>query len=177
VNGDAAMAFLRGHQPLPETLDDNLHRGLLETWEYLRDHPEPGALPLLLTMFGAGDAGGIYQRFDDVLAGYPPDDVVAELARQLAADRRPARYWSVLFAAGFPDERLVAPLGEVLREDDGDLRSAAVTVLERIGTPAAIAMLREALGRERDRELGMFIQDSLDHLDSPDSLDPGGRRG
>jgi HEAT repeat protein len=161
---DEAMEFLRSHQPLPEFLNEEQQRGLLETVEYLSEHPEPAALPLLLNIFGEGDAGGVYQTFDEVLGSYPQEDVVRQLAVALASDRRPVRYWAAQFAADFPDETLVEPLGTLAREGDFDMRYAAITALEQIASPAAAGILKNALRSERDPEIRALIEDALNSM-------------
>jgi HEAT repeat protein len=135
---------------------------LRDTVEYLLDHHEPDVLPLLLNVFGDGDAGGIYLDIGSLLEGYPREEVVTQLAKQLTTDRRPLRYWAAQFAANFPDERLVIPLGKVLREDDDDMRSAAIIALEQIGSTEARNLLQRALARETNPELRRFIREALD---------------
>jgi HEAT repeat protein len=161
---DEAMAFLRSHQPLPEFLDEEQHRGLLETQEYLSEHPEPSALPLILNLFGEGNAGGIYQMFDEVLENYPPEDVVPQLVTALASDRRPVRYWAAQFAADFPDEALIEPLGRELRDGDFDMRYAVITALAQMRFPAAVQILKDALRREREPEIRAVIEDALSSM-------------
>ena len=64
-------------------------------------------------------------------------------------------------AARFPDARLIQPLTDLLKDDDFDMRSAAVTALAQIRSPAAKSVLTEALQRETDDELRALLQDAL----------------
>lgn len=159
---DEALSFLKRHQPLPDvSFDETLHAELREAWTFFKASPDREALPLLLNVFGDGDAGGIYQRFDDLLVGCEKEDVVRELRAALSSPHRSVRYWNAQLAAGFPDERLTAPLAALLAEDDLDLRYAAITALEQIASPAAIIRLKEALLAETDEELRALLRDVL----------------
>lgn len=161
MNKSDAIAFLEKHQPLPDVLDEHLHRELHATWHYFRQNPDPAAVPLLLQVFGDGDAGGIYQRFEDLLDMYPTEEVVPHLVAQLSSIRRSIRYWSAQFAARFPDERLVKPLTQILENDDSDLRAAAATALGKIGSSSSKQALKEAFLVEADAEVKELISCAL----------------
>lgn len=163
MTGDEATAFLRQHQPLPDvSFDEKLHTDLRDTYQFLKANPpDRQVLPLLVNVFGDGSAGGIYQVFDDLLAKYDKEDVVRELTKALASKHRSVRYWNAQMSASFPDERLTQPLADLLREDDFDMRYAAITALEQIGSTAAKRALTEALHRETDQELRALLQDVL----------------
>lgn len=143
------------------SFDQELHTGLLDTYNFFKANPDREALPLLLNVFGDGSAGGIYQVFDDLLACYDEEEVVRELEKALSSKHRSVRYWNADMSAGYPDERLTQPLAKLLEEDDFDMRYAAITALERIGTPAAKKKLTEALHRETDGELRALLEDVL----------------
>lgn len=165
MDKDRALSFLQEHQPLPEELDEHLHEELLQVWEFLRDHlgqePDPVFVPLLLNVFGGGDAGGIYQRFEDLLEQYPHAEVVPHIARQLQFGRPAARYWAARFASGFPDARFVESLGQLLQETDTDLRAAAATALGQIHSRSAKVVLQRALSEEADPEVRELIASAL----------------
>jgi HEAT repeats len=160
---DEAISFLKQHQPLPDvSFDQKLLTGLHGTYQFfLGAGADREALPLLVNVFGDGSAGGIYQVFDDLLRKYDKEDVVRELQKALSSKHRSVRYWNAQMAAHFPDERLTQPLADLLREDDYDMRYAAITALEQIGSPAAKRELKEALLRETDAELRALIEDVL----------------
>lgn len=165
MDKDSALAFLKKHQPLPAELDEHLHDGLLQVWEFLRGYlcedPDPVFVPLLLNVFGGGDAGGIYQRFEDLLEQYPREELVPHIAKQLECGRPAARYWAARFASGFPDERFVESLGRLFQEADSDLRAAAATALGQIHSRAAKAVLLKVLSEEVDPEVRDLIASAL----------------
>jgi HEAT repeat protein len=88
--------------------------------------------------------------------------VVQELQKALTSKHRSVRYWNAQMSASFPDDRLTPPLADLLEEDDFDMRYAAITALEQIGSPAAKRALTEALRREDDDELRALLQDVLE---------------
>lgn len=152
---DEALEFLRKHQPLPD--DDALEGELIgrfdEVRKYFAVHLEPDAVPLLLNSFGSGSGFGVYQLVEDTVAKAPSDVVVSHLAKALASPHRGVRYWNAQLAARFPHTRLLAPLNELLRDADSDIRYAAVTAVEQIDDTAAANLLRRALDEEADAEV------------------------
>jgi hypothetical protein len=153
-----AIEFLRKHQPLPD--DDELTESLATTLDevrmYLTVNPTPEAISLLLGVFGRGDGFGVYPLIEDTLAAYDARDVIP-----LRSDSRAVRYWSAQISARFPDDQLVAPLHDMLRSGDFDLRYAAVTALESNRSPAARATLRSWLEHETEPELRDVLNDIL----------------
>jgi hypothetical protein len=154
---EEAFDFLRTHQPLPAELDAELHRQLRETWEYFAAHPEAEAIPLWLNVFGGGDAGGIFQRVEDLLEPFPAAEVVPHLKHAMQEGNREARYWAAQFAALFPDETLVEPLAELLRRGDSDVRAAAATALVQIQSNDVAVLRKEAAMKETDPEVRALL--------------------
>src|SRR5262245_42239008 len=159
---DEAISFLRQHQPLPDvSFDQKLLTGLHDTFQFFKANPDREALPLLVNVFGDGSASGIYQLFDELLSKYDMEDVVREVRKALSSKHRSVRYWNAQMSADFADERLTQPLADLLRADDFDMRYAAITALEQIGSPAARRELKAALLRETDAELRALIEGVL----------------
>jgi hypothetical protein len=155
-----ALAFLRGHQPLPG--DDAVSNAELEELDlirrFLKDHPNDEALELLLGVFGEGSGFGVYQLIEEAVAAHEHAAVVAALEKRLVGGSRSVRYWCAQIAVNHPDERLIVALSAALALDDDDLRWAAVTALEAIDTQTARNVLRSWLPMERDVELRELIE-------------------
>jgi HEAT repeats len=165
MNRSEAIEFLRKHQPLPDDgkLTESLATTLDEVRMYLADNRTPEAIPLLLGVFGDGDGYGVYPLIEDTLVAHDARDVIPHLICALRSGSRAVRYWSAQIASRFPDDQLVAPLEDVLRSGDFDLRYAAVTALDSNPSPAARATLRSWLEHETEPEL----KDALDDILSP----------
>jgi hypothetical protein len=159
-----ALEFLRKHQPLPA--DDALERRDIEELDavrrYLMKSPVVEALDLLLGVFGEGSGFGVYQHIEDAVAAYDRADVVPALCKKLESGGRSVRYWCAQIASGYGDDRLVDPLRVNLAPNDYDLRYAAITALENIGTARAKATLRSWLPNETVEELRGVIREALD---------------
>lgn len=158
-----ALEFLGSHQPLPS--DAQLSRTELDELEsvvrFLARHPDKVALDLLLGIFGDGSGFGVYQLVEDAVAAHEPNLVAEVLESKLASGPRSVRYWCAQIAAGYRDERLVAPLASNLIASDYDLRYAVVTALEAIGGNAARAALQGWLPHETENELADVIREVL----------------
>jgi len=159
---ERALEFLRMHQPMPA--DDAVSKAELEELDlvrrFLTKHPNQEAVGLLLGVFGDGDGFGVYQLIEGAVAAHDSAVVVPALASKLEHGPRSVRYWCALISANHPDERLVPSLAASLRPEDCDLRYAAVTALEAIGSDAARAALRGWLPKETDDELREVIEEA-----------------
>lgn len=160
-----ALAFLRKHQPLPadEVVSGSDLDELDCVRQFLMEHPDEEALPLLLGVFGDGSGFGVYQLIESAVAVYPVATVVAALKENLGLGTRSVRYWCAQLATSFPDEGLVPSLEKALETTERDTRYAAIVALEAIGSDAALSALRRWLPVERDQELRAVIGDVLSH--------------
>jgi len=159
---DEAIAFLKQHQPMPserDVTDADVDR-YDQARRYFMEHPDEEAIPLLLNSFGEGGRG-VNQLIEDAIVRHDQELVIPEIARALASSHETVRYWNAQIAALFPDVRLVAPLAKVLSQDSHDLKYAAVTALERIGSEEAFAALTIARNNERDGEIRELIDEVL----------------
>lgn len=122
---------------------------------------------MLLTSFGDGDGFGVYQLVEDVLRHFRLETVVPHLRQGLTHRRRSMRYWNADMAANFPTAELLAPLAQLLREDDADIRSAAAIALGHIRDARAEGLLRNALAHESKPPFVSLFQNLLTTHDSP----------
>ena len=156
-----AIEFLRRHQPMGS--DDVLGQTELDELDRVRrffsSHPDNEGVELLLGVFGAGDGFGVYQHIEDAVAAHDPATVIPVLKSKLENGPRSVRYWCAQIAANYSDERLVPPLVMALTPRDYDLRYAAVTALESVGSAEALAALRHWLPHEDDEELREVIEE------------------
>ena len=86
---ERAFEFLRAHQPMPDTDDDDSgwEEDIME-WNaicsYFIEHPCLDAIPLFIGSFGGGDGGEVYQGFDCILRKFDPDVVAPYLTEALS---------------------------------------------------------------------------------------------
>jgi HEAT repeat protein len=163
MDTQAALAFLEAHQPMPD--DADLDEALIGKYDDVRRHflenPDERCIPLFLNSFGSGDGFGVYQLIEDVLAQFPPEKVVPHLAAALQSSRQSVRYWSAQIAEFFPEEELVSPLGRLLKDEEFDVRYAAVTALGQISSVASNMLLSEHRQQEADAEISDLIEEIL----------------
>lgn len=162
MNKDDALAFLALHQPLPS--DAELSEDVIKRYDEVRrfflEHPDPDCVRPLLNSFGNGNGHGVYQLIENVIRKLPTRIVVAELIQSMRSEHRGVRYWSVQIAALFPVNTLLPELRERLREDDFDMKYAALTALEQIGAEAK-PVIAEFLVTESDPELRSLAEGML----------------
>ena len=91
---DSALAFLREHQPMPDTNLVDCEE-LIEEWarvcEYFTKHPCLESVPLFLGSFGGGDGYEMYQAFGDMIEEYNPEDVLPYFIDALNSPSLPIR--------------------------------------------------------------------------------------
>jgi HEAT repeats len=162
MNREEALRFLADHQPLPP--DSELTQSLIDIYNEVRlfflDHPDTDCIRPFLNSFGAGNGLGVYKLIGDVFEELPPNNVVAELKHSLRSQQRSVRYWSAQIAALFPANDLLPMLQSLLRENDFDMKYAALTALEQIEEGAG-AVLLDFLNNEKDPELRSLAQEIL----------------
>lgn len=159
-----ALEFLAAHQPMPDDLQvtQELLDGYRAALVVLDEHPSPACIPLFLNSFGERDLFGNYQRVAGVLRYFSQDEITPHLAANLAVNKtRSVRYWNAQMAQDFPDPSFLEPLVEMLREEDSDLRSAAVLALAAMNDPQAKQALREALAWEAEEDVKELMLDAL----------------
>jgi hypothetical protein len=163
MTADKALEFLRAHQPLPA--DTNVSRDQLDELDavrrFLMEHPTDDAVPLLLGVFGDGSGFGVYQLIDDAVSVHDSTVVIPALVDKLRVGPRSVRYWNAVISANHPDVRLIPGLAAALTPEDDDLRCAAVTGLEAIGTEETREILRTWLPNEMNEELRGAIEEIL----------------
>lgn len=161
---EEAFEFLRQNQPLPD--DSGLSEEMVSRYNEIRlfftENPDEDAVPLLLNSFGAGDGFGVYQLIEDVVGPHSSEVVVPYLVKALSSAVGSARYWCAQIAARFPSPDLIEPLGKLLRDDDYDVRYAAVTALEQIPGQKSSDILKRAFDVEQDEELKDLIREVLE---------------
>ena len=160
---DEALTFLRKHQPMPPTV--SMPESLAQTYESVRCffllHPTKECIPLLLNSFGEGDCFGIYQLVGDVIRQFAPDDVLPHLVQALTSESSFLHYWNAQIATHFPSGALIAPLAGLLSDAEPDIRYAAITALEQIGSREVIAILESHKAKEADPEIRELIEEVL----------------
>jgi HEAT repeat protein len=158
-----ALDFLAAYQPMPasDVAPNELFRRLDEVRIFLLEHPDPRCVPLLLNVFGEGDAHGVYQRIPEVISLFSDDVVLPALKSALENLGGSVRFWCSQIAADRPHPTLEEPLISVLNEGKFDERYAAITALEAIGTGNAKAVLQARLQIEDEDELVDVIHDVL----------------
>jgi hypothetical protein len=129
-------------------------------------NPDERCVPLFLNSFGNGSGFGVYQLVDNLIAMFPSPVVMPHLVAALRSPFTGVRYWNAQIAALFPDPVLVPILCEMLRNDDIDAKSAAVTALGQIPGDDAEVCLREALLASDDEMLRELIRDAISTRES-----------
>lgn len=170
MNKLEALTFLRQHQPLPP--DNQLTEELIEQYrqslDYCRASRDVECVPLLLNVFGKGSGWDTYQLADEILWQFAPVDVLPHLLQSLRSKYMSVRYWSAEIAAVFPFPELIAPLQEMLAEEDEDNRSVAVRALAFIDDAQVDALLRDRLQQEQSADTRELIEQVLvqrEHVD------------
>jgi len=164
MNTEAALEFLRLHQPLQPTRE--VSNDLLSQFEAVRKHftcdLDSRCVPLLIGALGEGDGHGIYQMVETTLLAYPEAVVVPALRLGLASSHGSVRYWSAQFAANYPNGDLLGLLVGVCRKGGIDERLAAVTAIEIIDTPESRERLRELLLLDLQPPVRKMIEQALE---------------
>lgn len=164
MTNDAALAFLRMHQPLASDRDVNnnaLFQQFDEARRFFTYKLDPRAISLLVGALGEGDGHGIYPMVEVTLQAYPQELVVQALKQGLTSSHRSVRYWSAQFAASYADENLLDQLVSVCRIGGTDERIAAVTAIEAIGTTKANERLRDMWALDLERPVREIISAAL----------------
>lgn len=161
-----ALSFLRNHQPLPP--DKDLDKETIELYNEVRKlflvSIEPDCVPLLLNSFGDGSGLGIYQLIEDVISKYSIGDVLPHLKTALSSNFRSIRYWNTQIASLFPTIELLAPLTELLNEDDFDIKYAALTAIGQISDEKVLDVIKCFQNKETDLELLELSQEIIDDI-------------
>jgi len=163
MNTEEALRFLRRHQPMSPTeeLSDQLCEEYDEVRKYFEANPDPRCIPLFLGSFGEGDCHGVYQLVEDVLCKFDRSEVVPHLLRFLRSTETSVRCWSADMACNFPHQQLIEPLMSLAKEDDVDVRSAAIIALSQIDEQDVFQFLSGIRKSERDKNLCEILDDIL----------------
>ena len=163
MNAEAALAFLRAHQPLPSTstIPDELLAEFNMVRSFFEQNPNSECVELLLNVFGHGDGHGAYQRVEDAVLKHDRDVVIASLQKSLLNRAGSVRYWSAQIAANYQSPNLIPPLIRLLEEGNLDERFAAVVALERMQTTEVVAALEAALTSGVERPVQDLIREVL----------------
>lgn len=100
---ESALAFLRAHQPMPDTNECECG-DLIYQWgqvcKYFIKNPAIEAVPLFLGSFGDEDGYDVYQDFDDLLRRFNPVEVVPFLIEALSSPSVAIRYQTAAACTG-----------------------------------------------------------------------------
>jgi hypothetical protein len=166
MNRDEALAFLREHRPMPP--DREVTKGTIEKYDQARRfflaNPDIACVRPFLQSFGDGDGLGVYQLVGDVLRRLPRQEVIEGIEESLMSGHRSVRYWNAQLAAEFPSPRLVTRLLGLLKEDDHDLKYAALTAIEQSADASAVPDLEGFLRAEQNDELRTLAREVADRL-------------
>ena len=163
MNKDYALSFLKLHQPMPndDILDEELISIYDEVRKYFLDNPSEECIPLFLNSFGEYDGLGVYQLVEDVILRFNHKTVVDYLKKSLRSEYKGVRYWCTQIALSFPDESLIAPLSDLLSDENSDIRIAAVMALFEIPNQNIMNILLSHLDMEKDSDVKECITEIL----------------
>lgn len=166
MNKLEAIEFLSKYQPLPD--DDKLTKEIIDNYDavrkYFKDNPDEECVPLFLNSFGYVSGFGVYQLIEDVIRLFDKDKVIPHLKQALSSQYRGVRYWNTQIAAIFPDNELIQELGNRLKEDDFDMRYAAITALEQVGGLEVKTLFKYALDKEDEEELKELLSEAIKNI-------------
>jgi hypothetical protein len=100
----------------------------------------------------------------DVFRKLPKQDVLEGLAESLMSAHRSVRYWSAQLAAEFPSAELGSRLLSLLKEDDHDLKFAALTAIEQSCDSSAVTDVESFSHSEQDDELRELAEEVAESL-------------
>src|SRR5947209_5545820 len=149
---EQAIEFLRRHQPLP--LDSRMSQELIDEWfavlEYLRDHPKPAAVPLLLGAVSDVASYG-YTVLAEVLDLHPREAVSAALLEAMGSADEGRRVCAMDLSRYLPGaERYRQQFLAGLRSNSRGERASAIDALGPVATKLDVPVLQEALAAEED---------------------------
>jgi hypothetical protein len=152
---EEAMEFLKNHQPMPS--DEDLTQEIIDKYDEVRKlflaNRVPECVPLFLNSFGDWDGFGVYQMIEDVIKKFEYSEVVPHIQKALKSQHRSVRYWNSQISAIFPSEELIKPLGDLLKDDDCDVKYASLTALSQIHNDFVRNLVRAFQKSETDFEL------------------------
>lgn len=163
MNTEQALSFLKANQPMQPTSE--LSDDVINTYDQVRrfflDNPDEACIPLFLNSFGEGDAHGVYQLVEDVIAQFPHSIVVTHLKSALCSPHKSVRYWCAQVASIFPDILLANELMQLTSDPDIDMKMAAVTALVDIESNELTEYLEHMQRTETDEELIEILDDAI----------------
>jgi hypothetical protein len=166
MNKDEALAFLQSYQPMPP--DRELTQLTIEKYDQARRfflaNPDTACVQPFLHSFGEGNGLGVYQLVGDVFRKLKKQDVIEEISKALTSVHRSVRYWNAQLAAEFPSPELAPLLLDLLKENDHDLKFAALTAIEQSADANAVPHLVSFFEAEQDGELRDLAEEVADSL-------------
>ncbi|MCM3270652.1 HEAT repeat domain-containing protein [Paenibacillus elgii] len=163
MNSAQAIMFLKNNQPFSRDTEAKFE--VIQKYNDVRvhflNHPDPQCIPLFLNSFGEGSGFGVYQLIEEVLMKFSVEQVLPHLITALKSEHTGVRYWCSHIAASFPNPSLLAPLTNLLRDPDPDIRCAAVTALSQIEDDRIIGVLTGFLEKQEDPDVIDLIQEAL----------------
>lgn len=166
MNKNEALSLLLLHLPLPP--DREMTKEAIQKFDQARRfflaQPDTDCIRPFLNSLGEGDGLGIYPLIGDVFRKLPKESVVGGLVESLKSPLRSVRYWSTQLASEFPSPELTPQLLTLLKEDDYDLKYAALTAIEQSANRNAVPQLVEFLKEEADEELRSLAKEVADGL-------------
>ncbi len=154
---EAALAFLRQHQPLPDDTDLMHHEDLIKTFDHVRryfiDHPDPACIPLFVNAFGNGMGFGVYQVCDDVFRQFDQSLIVPHLKNALRNPHKGVRWWAAHWSMEYPSAELIEPLEHLLAShEDEDAHYFALAALAWMWQESQNKQARGILEKRREIE-------------------------
>jgi HEAT repeat protein len=125
-------------------------------WFY--NHPDPACIPLFLNSFGEWRDWSLYDSVQAVIQQYSREEVLPHLVAGCSSKNEAIRLWCADTARLFPDEALIEPLAELLKETRIDMRLVAAAALECIDSPKTKDIAAAAIAGETDEEVRDILQ-------------------
>ena len=155
---DEALNFLSQHQPMPDNPPVQLLASYKTATATFYEDPDPACIPLLLNSFSEWNEWLVYDFVQCVIRRFSFDQVLPHLVAGLRGPTSCVRFWCADTARFFPDECLVNPLGELLRNGTAELRLAAASALKAIDSERARAVAKMVLPEEKDERVRTVLE-------------------
>lgn len=166
---EEAMEFLKNHQPMPDTTnDEQLWLTWCESVDYFRLNPCLESVPLILHSYGGGD---IPDEFYDLgWANYPIDTILPLILDALSDPCDFIRDWALYLSESLysNDERLIKAYVDCLNDPYPMVRATAVSILsykEREGEYDSLRdyeYIRDCYLKEKDKLVKNNYEDKHD---------------
>lgn len=156
MDTEAALDFLRGHQPLPDDpdLDDALAREFDGVRAHFTEVEDRRCVALLLNAFGKGSGHGTYQLVEDALGAQDQNAVADAVPSAIRSNRGGVQDWAIEIAVDYASRSAVEAVKDVWDTLDPDRRFwAAMVVRQGCSASQDSAFVQQALSDEQDDEV------------------------